>query len=58
MRRNLEGRGENTPNFGVQEEEIIEIRRIEGEKHRNPVILLLAALSMFVAFPLACSKLL
>jgi hypothetical protein len=58
MPRNLEEGNENSQKRREQKDEITETSRTRGEKHRNPAILLLAAQSMFVAFPILCSKLL
>jgi hypothetical protein len=46
MLRNLEDGKENTPKCSEQEDEITETSRTRGEKHRNPAIVLLAALSI------------
>jgi len=58
MPRNLEDGKENAPKGREQTEEITEPSRTRREKHRNPAIPLLAALSIFVAFPVVCNKLL
>jgi hypothetical protein len=58
MLRNLEDGKENAQKCKEQKEEIAETSRKRGEKHRNPAILSLAALSLFVAFSIVCSKVL
>jgi hypothetical protein len=58
MFRNLEDGKENSPKCREQKEEITEPSRTRGQTHRNPAILLLAALSMFVVFSVVCNKLL